>query len=124
MRGVKKVDVVVIDDNEGICWILQQALALCNLDCLAAGDGPRGVENVARYDPRLVIIDIKLGSMNGFEVARLIRRTHPEVKILYVTGYQETISTGERFWDKNILGILGKPFELAHLLELVNGVFR
>lgn len=121
---MKKVDVVVIDDNEGICWILQQALALCNLYCLAASDGLQGVEDVARYDPHLVIIDIKLGAMNGFEVARLIRRTHPEVKILFVTGYEEAISTGERFRDENILGILGKPFDLAHLLELVNGVFE
>ena len=54
----------------------------------------------------------------------LIKLLEEEGSRYQEAGYQETISTGERFWDKNILGILGKPFELAHLLELVNGVFR
>lgn len=121
---MEKVDVMVIDDNEGICWILQQALALCNLNCIVANDGLQGIEGVDRHQPRLVIIDIKLGAMNGFEVARLIRRAHPEIKILFVTGYKETIDNGEQFRDKNILGILGKPFDLAYLLELVGEVFE
>lgn len=41
---VKQVDVVVIDDDEGIRWIFQQALGLCNLSCLTVGDGAQGLK--------------------------------------------------------------------------------
>jgi DNA-binding NtrC family response regulator len=116
---------VAIDDNEGICWILRQALALRNLDCLSVSDGVQGIENVIRYRPRLVIVDIKLGAMNGFEVARRIRQNNIDTKILFVTGYSEAIADEE--WsrdDDNVLGILEKPFDVDDLLGMVAEVFE
>lgn len=121
---MKQVDVVVIDDNEGIRWIFQQALALCNLSCLSVSDGIQGIKDVIRYNPRLVIVDIKLGAMNGFEVVRLIRQTNTDVKILFVTGYRETITTEEWAGDENILGVLEKPFDITDLLGMITKVFE
>lgn len=119
---VKQVDVVVIDDDEGIRWIFQQALGLCNLSCLTVGDGAQGVKDVIRCNPRLVIVDVKLGAMNGFEVVRQIRQTNTDVKILFVTGYRETITEG---WaaEENILGVLEKPFNVTELLEIITEIF-
>ncbi|NMD41907.1 MAG: response regulator [Firmicutes bacterium] len=122
---MRQIDVVAIDDNEGICWILRQALALRNLDCLSVSDGVQGIENVIRYRPRLVIVDIKLGAMNGFEVARRIRQNNIDTKILFVTGYSEAIADEE--WsrdDDNVLGILEKPFDVDDLLGMVAEVFE
>lgn len=119
---VEQVDVVVIDDDEGIRWILQQALALCNLNCHTVSDGLQGIRDVIRYNPRLVIVDIKLGAMNGFEVVRLIRQTNTDVKILFVTGYREIIT---EVWagGENILGVLEKPFNITELLGMITEVF-
>lgn len=120
---VREVDVVVIDDNEGICWVFQQALALCNLSCLAVTDATEGFRAVIRHKPHLAIIDIKLGAMNGFEVARLIRQKNRDVKILFITGYRETLASGKEMDDENILGILEKPFNIPDLLEMIAGLF-
>ena len=117
---MRQIDVVAIDDNEGICWILRQALALRNLDCLSVSDGVQGIKDVIRYRPRLVIVDIKLGAMNGFEVARRIRQNNIDTKILFVIGYCEAIADEE--WsrdDDNVLGILEKPFDVDDLLGMV-----
>ncbi len=112
------VDVVVIDDDEGIRWILQQVLAMCNYSCDVAGDAARGISAVSRYRPRLAIIDIKLGAVNGFEVARMIRQDHNDVKILFVTGYKEAIADRVEA-EENIVGVLEKPFNVKDLLKLV-----
>lgn len=112
------VDVVVIDDDEGIRWILQQALSMCNYSCDVAGDAMKGISAVNRCHPHLAIIDIKLGAVNGFEVARLIRQDHDDVKILFVTGYKEAIADSV-VAEGNIVGVLEKPFNVKDLLELV-----
>ncbi|NLA11265.1 MAG: response regulator [Firmicutes bacterium] len=120
---MKQIDVVVIDDNEGICWVFRQALALCKLNCLTLSDGTQGLEQVIRHRPGLVIIDIKLGAMNGFEVARRIRQNNIDAKILFVTGYSEAIAAEEWGGDKNILGVLEKPFNVEEFLEMVAEIF-
>lgn len=120
---MKQIDVVVIDDNEGICWVFRQALALRNLGCLAVSDGAQGIEQVIRHRPRLVIIDIKLGAMNGFEVARRIRQSNIDAQVLFVTGYSEAIAAEEWAGDKNILGVLEKPFDINDFLATVGEVF-
>lgn len=118
---MSRVDVVVIDDDEGIRWILQQALALCNFSCCAVGGALQGIDAVNRYHPRLAVVDIKLGAVNGFEVARRIRRIHDEVKILFVTGYREALTEQVEAED-NVIGVLEKPFNVMELLQLVIGV--
>lgn len=114
------VDVVVIDDDEGICWILQQALSMCNVSCSAFSDARRGIESVSCYHPQLAIVDIKLGAINGFDVARQIHQIHDDVKILYVTGYKEALTEQIKVGG-NVLGMLEKPFDVAELLQLVKG---
>ena len=115
---VNQVDVVVIDDDEGIRWILQQALAMCNLSCSVVSDAMQGINAVYRYHPRLAIVDIKLGAVNGFEVARLICQMYDDVKILFMTGYKEAITEQVEVGD-NVIGVLEKPFNVAELLQLV-----
>ena len=114
------VDVVIIDDDEGIRWILQQALTVCNFSCSAVEGAMQGIDAVSRYHPRLAIVDIKLGAMNGFEVARQIRRIHDGVKVLFVTGYREAITEQVKEED-NVIGVLDKPFNVMELLQLVTG---
>ena len=115
---MNQVDVVIIDDDEGIRWILQQALDMCNLSCSAVSDAVQGINAVSRFHPRLAIVDIKLGAVNGFEVARLIRRMYDDVKILFMTGYREAITEQLEVGD-NVIGVLEKPFNVAELLQLV-----
>lgn len=109
---------MVIDDDEGILWILQQALAVCNLSCSVVNDARQGINLVSRFNPRLVIVDIKLGAVNGFEVARLIRQINAHVKILFMTGYKEAITEKIEVGD-NVVGMLEKPFNVVELLQLV-----
>lgn len=115
---MNQVDIVIIDDDEGIRWILQQTLGMCNLSCSAVSDAVQGINAVRRFHPRLAIVDIKLGAVNGFEVARLIRQMYDDVKILFMTGYKEVITEQAEVGD-NVIGVLEKPFNVAELLQLV-----
>lgn len=114
---------VVIDDDEGVRWALQQVLSLDNITCSVAGSGPEGISQVEKYRPRLAIVDIKLGSMNGLDVARSIYTICEQIKVLFVTGYNETIN-GKVDPYLPVIDIVEKPFDVTRLLRLVQGVLH
>jgi two-component system response regulator (stage 0 sporulation protein F) len=114
---VKRVDVVIIDDDEGIRWVLQQTLEMGNFSCVAVNNAIQGINTVMNCHPRLAIVDIKLGAVNGFKVARMIRQIYDDVKILFMTGYKEAIT--EPIEVDNVVGVLEKPFDVEELLQLV-----
>jgi len=115
---VKRIDVVIIDDDEGIRWILEQTLEMGNYSCIAVNNAMQGINTVIHLHPRLAIVDIKLGAVNGFEVARMIRQIYDDVKILFMTGYKEAITEQIEVGDY-IIGVLEKPFNVEELLHLV-----
>ena len=120
---VENVDVVIIDDDAGMRWVLREMLSTQGISCSLARSGPEGLGLVARQRPRLAIVDIKLGAMNGLEVARRICRDFSQVKILFVTGYKETIN-GKIDPDLPVIGIIEKPFDVNHLLSLVRNALE
>lgn len=118
-----RVDVVVIDDDEGIRWVLQELLAAQNISCLAACSGQEGLQLVSGHKPALVILDIKLGAMNGLEVARCIRKKDRNAKILFITGYKETIE-GKVEAGIPVVGVIEKPFNITMLLQQVQQALK
>jgi DNA-binding response OmpR family regulator len=89
-----------------------------NFSCIAVSNAMQGINTVMNFRPRLAIVDIKLGAVNGFEVARMIRQIYNDVKILFMTGYKEAITEQVEVND-NVIGVLEKPFNVEELLQLV-----
>jgi signal transduction histidine kinase len=84
----RKRRVVVIEDNEDIRETLEALLRIWGHEAWLAGDGPAGVRQVLAVRPDVALIDVGLPGMNGYEVARAIRRElGGEVRLVAVTGY-------------------------------------
>lgn len=120
---MNRVEVVVIDDDESVCWLMQEILNLGNISHLVARTGPEGVQIVDRHGPRLAIIDIRLGSMNGLDVARRIHDICKDTQILFITSYQDIIE-GKVDKDLPVRGIIEKPFNVEGLLKLIMDVLE
>lgn len=120
---MNRVDVVIIDDDEGIRWVLQELLTAHNITCVAARNGQEGLQLVSAHKPALAILDIKLGAMNGLEVAQYICKKDQNVKILFITGYKETIE-GKLDAITPVVGVIEKPFNIMLLLQQVQQVLK
>ncbi|MEW5785800.1 MAG: response regulator, partial [Bacillota bacterium] len=114
---MNKVDVVVIDDDEGVRWVIQELLDTRKISCSVARNGQEGLQLVFKHRPALAIVDIKLGAMNGLDVARLISKNYKNIKILLITGYKETVN-GQIDAAMPVMGIIEKPFDVMELLDL------
>lgn len=82
--------VLVIDDDPDVRGFIADALEEQGYIVRHAADGCEGLAQLDREKPDLVIVDFIMPEMSGAEVARKIRRKHPDQAILFVSGYSET----------------------------------
>ncbi len=109
--------VLVIDDDRDVRAFLSAALEGIGYRVLLAQDGPEGLAKIQASRPDLVLLDYAMPVMHGAEVARAARSAHPELPIVFVTGYAETDQL------EAALGrdapVLRKPFTVAQLAAVV-----
>src|SRR5882762_8368053 len=111
---------LVLEDEESVRTFVQRVLVDHGYEVAIAADGPQALSVAQQRGPfDLYVIDLILPGTRGDEVARFIRHSDPDAKVLYFTGYSdrlfgqtETLSAGEAFLDK--------PATIAGLLEAVS----
>ena len=108
--------VLVIDDEALLRMLVVDVLEENGYRPLEAVDGPSGLrilQSDARID--LLITDVGLpGGMNGRQVAEAARKTRPDLKVLFITGYAENALIGHGHLEPG-MQVLTKPFPVATL---------
>lgn len=115
------IDVVLIDDDDNVRWVLQEILSLGKISHQAAGTGPEGLRLINQHQPELAILDVKLGTMSGLDVAKKIPGICSKTKILFITGYSEVIKEKIDHYLP-VAGIIEKPFDIKEFLNTIKGI--
>jgi len=114
--------VLIIDDDPDIRALARLALVEGGLDVGEAEDGPSGVLAFQEHRPDLVLLDIGLGSMDGFEVCRRIR-SMSSCPIIFLTSRVDDIDQLIGF-EAGADDYVGKPFSPRLLTARVHAVLR
>jgi DNA-binding response OmpR family regulator len=120
--AAKIMKALVIEDDNNIAELLRLYLEKDGFQVRIADDGATGIAEAKVYEPDLVLLDIMLPILDGWEVCRAIRKTS-KVPIIMLTAKGETFDkvTGlEMGADDYIV----KPFEVKELLARVHAVLR
>jgi two-component system response regulator MprA len=117
-----KEKIVVIDDDPKIRAMLVRSLSYAGYSVLAADDGMKGWELAVRERPQVVILDIMLPEMDGFEVCRLLKK-EVQTAILMLTARDE-VKDRVKGLDCGADDYLIKPFALEELLARVRVLLR
>lgn len=114
--------ILIVDDDENSCELLRLYLEKDGFDTVVAGDGEQAVEYATKYSPDLILLDIMLPKLDGWQVCREIRKTS-ETPIIMLTAKGET-------FDK-ILGLelgaddyVSKPFDTKEVIARIKAVLR
>lgn len=117
--------ILIIDDDVAICELVKINLELQGYNCIYSTDPVRGFALVKQEMPALVILDVMMGAVNGYNVAQKIRQT-PEISktpIIMLTALGELNNKLEGF-NCGVDDYITKPFEIeelkARVLALLN----
>ena len=114
--------ILIVDDDANICELLRLYLEKDGFDTVVANDGEQAVEYASKYSPDLILLDIMLPKLDGWQVCREIRKTS-ETPIIMLTAKGET-------FDK-ILGLelgaddyVSMPFDTKEVIARIKAVLR
>ncbi len=114
--------ILIVDDDENICELLRLYLEKDGFETIVANDGATAVKYEEKYSPDLILLDIMLPELDGWQVCREIRK-RSETPIIMLTAKGET-------FDK-ILGLelgaddyVSKPFDTKEVVARIKAVLR
>ncbi|MBD2845758.1 response regulator transcription factor [Paenibacillus sp. IB182496] len=115
--------IMVVDDDEKIISLLRRSLAFEGYEVLTAPNGLEGLKLMMDHDPDLLILDVMMPQVDGWEVAQRVREGGSGVPILMLTA-KDDISDRVRGLDLGADDYLVKPFALEELLARVRALLR
>ncbi len=116
--------VLVVEDEPVVRSVMLEMLEDEGYRVLEAIDGPSGLAAL-RSEPKidLLITDVGLPGMNGRQLADQARETRPALKILFITGYAESVAMAEGFLLPG-MEMITKPFDLDNLSQRIRTMIR
>ena len=113
--------ILVVDDNPDAVATMETMLRLQGTQTRIARDGVEAVEQAELFSPNVILLDIGMPRMNGFEAAKAIRSKPwgKMVKIIAITGWGQAADK-QRSVDAGIDHHLTKPVDQAKLFHLLS----
>lgn len=112
--------ILVVEDNADMREFLQRILERRGYGYLEATDGVEGMELVWRERPDLILMDLALPTLDGYEATRLLR-SNPDsatIPIVAVTAHARTVDQ-EHALEAGCDAYLSKPYSIHQLFELI-----
>ena len=106
--------ILLVDDDSKFRHILQTFLELKGFQVRATGSGEDALQELAREEPRVVLLDVKMPGMDGLLTLKHLRLAHPNLPVIFATQMDEEEMIGEA----GVLGVndyLVKPFSFEFL---------
>ncbi len=116
-------EILVVDDEVSVRTVLDRALRRSGLGVTAAASGDEALEILAAHPQRFaaLLLDLTMPGLSGEETLRRLRAGGSTLPAVVMSGYSEA-DTMQRVADLGVAGFVGKPFELAGLLEKLRRV--
>ncbi|MDE6359719.1 MAG: response regulator transcription factor [Muribaculaceae bacterium] len=118
-----KNKVLLVEDETDLSLIVADTLAGQGYEVVTAADGIDGLERFRSEGADIVIADVMMPRMDGFTMAKEIRKSSPSVPLLFLTA-KSTIEDVEEGFDAGANDYLKKPFELRELIVRIKALLR
>src|SRR5689334_2912158 len=117
--------ILVADDEDSMVTMLREALQSVHYDVLVAHNGEEAIEQLRKNPPDLVLLDVQMPKMSGYDVCRQIKSDvflrHIPVMLLTAQAGTSSKVTG---LEQGADDYLTKPFEMAELIARIRTLLR
>jgi two-component system, OmpR family, response regulator len=116
---MEKMRVLLVDDETEFVSALAERLNLRGFDADTAASGEEALDKIAASPPQVVLLDMLMPGIGGLETLKRIKRSHPEVKVILLTGKGSWDGIqGER---EGAYDCLMKPIQIEELMHVMAG---
>jgi len=113
-----KERILIVDDEEAICDLLVRRLAEEGYSCTMANNGREAINFLRKDAYSLIISDIIMPQVDGFELLEKIKAINPSVPVIIITGYSE-LETGLEAMRLGAYDFIIKPINLDLVVHTV-----
>jgi DNA-binding response OmpR family regulator len=106
--------VLVVDDEPDSVELLQEFLTGKGYEVITASNGDDALKKVKAERPHLILLDVRMPGMSGFDVLREVRQFDQEVGVIMVTGVNEE-EAGRQALKAGAFDYIVKPLDLEYL---------
>lgn len=123
---LKHKKVLVVDDNKVNRQALQVILAKAGLDVILATSGPEAIEKVQLLPIDIILMDIQMPEMDGYETAQIIRNINPRLATLPIIAVtaNATESASEKAYAVGMNRSITKPFKPETLFDILKSMLE
>ncbi|ROS92544.1 response regulator transcription factor [Paramuribaculum intestinale] len=115
--------ILLVEDDSTLSMIISETLQRDGFDVLTAGNGEEGLKQFTRHGADLIIADVMMPRMDGFEMGRRIRQINQNVPLLFLTAKSEIDDIVEGF-ELGGNDYLKKPFKMLELIVRIKALLR
>ena len=115
--------ILLVEDDSTLSMIVSETLQRDGFEVLTAGDGKDGLRKFTRHGADLIIADVMMPRMDGFEMGRRIRQLDRNVPLLFLTAKSEIDDIVEGF-ELGGNDYLKKPFKMLELIVRIKALLR
>ena len=123
MLLLKMSKLLLIDDEEDVRYSFQRIFNSPEIELATASSGEEGLKVIPKFKPDLVLMDVRMGGMNGLETLRRIRATDPKLLVILMTAYGTT-QTAIEAMKLGAYDYLLKPFDVPKLKEIIANALK
>lgn len=114
--------ILLVDDDVGSLRGMQLALIMLKHDCDAFSDPVEAVNNYLQRNYDLVITDLYMPVISGFDLAGMIREVAPAAKIIFVSGYSVEMMKKDDAGEDRLF--LNKPVDFSQLKQMLDCIYE
>jgi two-component system nitrogen regulation response regulator GlnG len=111
--------ILIVDDEEAVCWALQRALTREGHGVAVAASAEQAFVALDRQRPDVIILDVRLPGMDGLTALQRLRERNLDVPVIVITAFGN-LPTAVRAVEAGAFDYLTKPFDLGQALDAVN----
>ncbi len=115
--------VLLVDDEADVQYSFRRIFDSPEIELTTAASGEEGLKLIPRLHPDLVIMDVRMGGINGLETLRRIRQIDSKLLVILMTAYGTT-QTAIEAMKLGAYDYLLKPFDVPKLKEIINGALK
>jgi CheY-like chemotaxis protein len=123
MAEITGKTILVVDDSYINRELIMGFLIGYDVNIIEAGNGREALDIIANTNPDLIILDLIMPEMDGFEFLKNFRIKNIKIPVIVLTAYLKE-TTYQKCMDLGVDGYMNKPYRMNELLQLINKVFK